>query len=371
MTDCGSGGQPSDLEPVGIYRLRPIRKREDPTFIMPRVTPNHDKKKPARKLTVKAAKEQAERRRKVLGRSVRVAAVVVAVGSVLVGYNALAAHVRDSVVVPGETDAVSVVLDHPPTWMSETIMMSICERIAEGVAASPSSRLDPALLDAAVAVLEKDPWVAQVGQVRRLDNRLYVDCSWRRPAAVVHWPGGRGDTYHLVAASDDGAVLLPLTYDDSVAATIRSGEQIRADGVRIVTGVNVAPPDEAGTKWRSEALVAALATAQLLHGRDEATDVTTIDVAGVSTPGLTNTIPGDSSPVVLGTRYGTSVYWGGPPNASDFLIEPRPEDKLANLAEAQRVFATSGWPAYVDLRQDQALFPRQTPAAGGSGNEGR
>ena len=341
---------------------------------MPRVTPNRDSKKPAGKakakrkpLSAKAAAELADKRRRILGVSVRVGIAVVAVGAVLVGYSALSAHVRDQITLPAPETPVRVELADRPAWMPDDIAASICERIAQSVVDVPSSRLDPAVLEAATAALDAEPWVRSVGQVSRLDDTLYVSCEWRRPAAVVEWPAGRGTVYHLVAPTDDGkggGVLLPLEYDDSVAATIRSGEQVRAGGVRLVTGVKVAPPETPGAEWGSEALSAAVDMAVLLQGRDEAKDVTVIDVEAVSVPGLNNTrTGGGSSPIVLKTRFDTDLYWGRPPRGKDFLVEPRPEEKLANLGLAQRTFGPSlSWPAYVDLRLDQPVYPRSSAA---------
>ncbi len=321
---------------------------------MARVTPNP--KRPTRKTkqAAKLAAEQQTKRRVRLLRVIHAAAVAAALGGLAVGYSALASHVRAEVAVP--TEPLEAWIVDRPAWMSQDVAEQVGREAL--VAAGESSMLDAAALERAVDALAKNPWVAEVTQVRRDGNRLLILCEWRTPAAVVRWDGGPGFAHHLVAAEREGeatkAVLLPMTYDAGTVRRMRDGSAGGVDQLRLVDGIATPPPSRPGESWSSPSLAAALDVAALLHGRPEASVVTAIDVTNLARP-----TSRDASPIVLRTRFGTDVYWGGPPAGGDFLVEPSPQDKLANLRSAATRFAGKRWPAYVDLRLDRAVFPTQ------------
>ncbi len=340
---------------------------------MPRVTPNRSKKTARKtKAELRAAEEAVVKKREARKNAIRFAikgaGALTVVGGLLVGYTALASHVREDVVRPDATAAevLSIRFEDRPVWMDDDVASGVAGRLRAKLVGVSSSQLDPAALDAAVAALRDEAWIRAVDDIRRVGDELVVRCTWHSPAAVVRHDRGSAATYHLVAADDEGdvttAYLLPPTYDFATIERLRSGErsgETVTGGLRIVTGVNTPPPGEAGQTWRGDALAAGLDVARLLHGNEAATDVTVIDVAGIARPNRSNvatTAGGGTSPVVLKTRYDTDLYWGRAPRSSDFLIEPSPERKLENLVVAAQKFGpTREYPRWIDLRRDQGV----------------
>ena len=329
---------------------------------MPRVTPKPTKAKAKPK---RPTGEQIERRRRNVRLAVQAAAVVAAVGGTLLGYNALAAHVADGVAKPirplyevdGQPRFLRVALIDRPGWMTDAIADSVCEDLSKAVAAEPRSRLDAGLLREAHATLKTSPWVREVRTVRRRGDRLLADCVWRRPAAIVYGPGGAFLVADAADEEGEGAVRLPVDYDAAAVRRVVDGNA--ATDLRVLTGLNAPPPDLPGERVAGEAVERGLEMVALLRDRPEAADVTVVDVAGVARPRLRNTRDGGTSPVVLKTKYGTDLYWGRPPGASDYLVEPDEQQKLAGLGAVRAKYGPAGdYPIWVDLRPDAPLAPR-------------
>ncbi|MEM7809422.1 MAG: hypothetical protein AAF561_15040 [Planctomycetota bacterium] len=341
---------------------------------MARVTPDHSKRKKRRQTkaqlreAAEAATKKREQRRAALLFGIKAAGACSIVGGLLVGYNALAGHVRNDIVHhdASASEVLAIKFVDRPDWMDDAIATGVAERLRTALDGVSASQLDPAALDAAVDALGEEPWIKDVIDVRRYGDELVVRCDWHVPAAVVRHDRGGSATYHLVAADDSGeittAYLLPPTYDFATVERLRSGErsgETVTGGLRIVTGVNTSPPDAAGKTWRGDALAAGLDVARLLHGIEAAADVTVVDVSGIARPTRPNVATsagGGTSPVVLQTRYGTELYWGRAPRSTDFLIEPSPERKLENLLSATDQFGPSrNYPQWIDLRRDQGV----------------
>jgi hypothetical protein len=345
---------------------------------MPRVTPNKKKRKTKAELRkeAEAAAEKAKQRKQVAGTLVRAAAVCTAIGGVVVGYNALSAHVRTDITMTDAT-ALGIVFADRPAWMGDDVARSISDRLRAQLDTASASQLDPTILQAAADVLTTDPWVRDVIQVRRVGDQLVIYCDWRTPSAIIRSSRGGHTRYHLVAAEQASdadrlhAVLLPLQYDFATIETITRGSNTSeptTNGLRIITGIEAQPPAEAGQAWRDDAVAAGLDMAALLQGHPAAADVTTINVAAVARPGLRNVAAeaveqsyGPSSPVVLGTRFepSTEIYWGIPPRQHDYAVEPSPQQKLTQLARMREMFAGQAtYPGFIDLRPDQPVHLR-------------
>ncbi len=346
---------------------------------MPRVTPkpktSPTNAKPAKKKPVKLTADQVAQRRRNIRRGINFGAAVAVMGGLLVGYTALAAHVRDEIAVADEPlnpDAVAagvaqsrwltIALADRPSWMTDTIAADICKPLSAKLGQKQSSRLDTSVLDEAVEILRASPWVRQVQQVRREGDTIIAACQWRQPVAIVRWgrPNDVGE-YHLVADGDAegraGAIRLPLTYGLDEIERVISGDHSKSSALRVIDGVGTPPPQPGGS-WDSDAIQAGLDMALLLYGQEAAGDVTIINVAGVANPRLKNAEVGQASPVVLQTRFKTDIYWGRPIAGSDFLVEATTDQKLENLRIARNSYVVAGYPRWIDLRFDQIVVPK-------------
>ena len=336
---------------------------------MPRVTPRKPvskSKKPATKKPKRLTAQQLERRRKVYAMTLRGCATAAAIGALLVGYVALGSHVAKAVAVPEERPVVALM--NRPVWMSDRIARDVAVPVDDAFAGLPS-QLDQTPLESAYERLAANPWVRSVTSVRRVPdeaggpNRVEIECEWRTPVAIVRFGGAdEAGVYRLVADAEpeggEGAIPLPLRY---TADEIRAFTQTPTNraSLRVIQGVAGTPP-EAGRSWYGADVRAGLDMALLLHDEAGASDVTVIDVTGVSVPSRTNTAHGDLSPVILRTRFGTEIYWGRPPRASDFLVEPRDSAKLAGLRKSRDTFAPAGkYPAWIDLRFEPVQLSRE------------
>lgn len=162
------------------------------------------------------------------------------------------------------TDAVLVKFAKVP-WMSPTL----CKDIATALAAIP--------------------WVKEVRSVHRYaDRRIEVDCTYRRPAALVQ----QGATFYLV---DEDAVRLPGEYANDPRYFIIQGAAARAP--------------KPGRAWPGEDVPAALAVIRLLHAepyREQITGVLVDNYGGRQDPRRPH--------VLLATdRGGGRIVWGSAP----------------------------------------------------------
>ena len=296
--------------------------------------------------------EQREHRKRVLSLLVNGLALAVVLGGFAIGYNALAAHVRQSYALVNRPPAITLV--NRPAWMSDALAGDLAARLADALPRRGST-LDHDLLVSLAGVLDADAWVSRVNRVRRLDvggrDTIQIDCDYRTPLAIVQWQDGRDTTYRLV--SRDGALLPPSYTGPAVRAIIDGGDA--TTNLRVITGVAVAPPVEAGRRWDAPDLLAGLDVAALLNGVTAARGITVIDVSNFAE----RRIPWSAGPkgmwaaqVVLRTKTNSVVFWGRPPQATDFLIEVPPQTKLANLEAVAEHFHGRPWPEWVDLRAE-------------------
>ena len=227
--------------------------------------------------------------------------------------------------------------------MNDAIAADLAGRLA-GELPAEGSTLDHDLLVHLGHLLHDDAWVSRVNSVRRTSasgrDTIRIDCDYRTPLAIVQWDDGRQTSYRLVAR--DG-VLLPPTYDARAAGAILNGGDATTN-LRVIVGVAVPPPDKAGDAWDAPDLVAGLDVAALLNGVAAARDVTQIDVGNFAERRVRWSAGARekwAAQVVLRTKANTVLFWGRPPEASDFLVEVTPQTKLANLEAVARHFPRS------------------------------
>jgi hypothetical protein len=307
------------------------------------------KPRPAAKGRGKESSSNFRARRAVL----QLLLLVVIGGGAAFGLQRLKTYVERDLAFPA--DPLIVVIKNRPAWMSDDVV----EHIA--TTARPTgahSAFDHQMLVDCRTALEADPWVARVNEVRRAytnqpGDTLEIDCDFRVPTAWVRW----GEFYWLV---DRQAVKLP----EQVAAGQMPGEMMGADGrvnVRIIDGVRQ-PPPEAGQKWSGADLAAGLEMAAVLFDRPYTEKILKIDVANFA--GRQNPA---AAQIVLGTQFGTSIYWGRPPSDPDAFIEIRPDRKLQTLADIEQKFGRVDMKQpWIDIRFEGVRYPAPTGPASAS-----
>ncbi|HEV7300025.1 MAG TPA: hypothetical protein VGN72_11720 [Tepidisphaeraceae bacterium] len=282
--------------------------------------------------------------------------VIVAAGS---GLYVLKRHVsRDLTYV---IDPPRVVLKNRPVWMGDYLATQIVRSVRP---TGGHSAADKQVLEDTYAALQRNPWVHQVHQVRRVygeqpGDTIEIDCDFRAPIALVKW----GIYYWLV---DGNGVKLPEQYTADLVPKIVL-DQNKRPAIRIIEGVKL-PPPETGNPWHGDDLHAALDMIKLLYGRPFADDIVKVDVTNIA-----GRVDGREAQVVLVTKWDTQVRWGRPVNAKDFIIEAPVARKLQGLqdvyAQYKRVDAGKPW---IDVRFDKITHPVSTPAptppAGASAN---
>jgi hypothetical protein len=212
-----------------------------------------------------------------------------------------------------------VELKHVPAWMNADLQARI-RQLATPVA--PRSALDHDLLVDITHILQSEPWVKQVHQVRRLSQKspgdtIEVHCDYRAPVALVEEEG------YFWMVDIDG-VKLPERYARGELASVAM--DARMPRLRVITGVAADAP-QAGEPWTGDDLRAGIELVRLLHDRPYAADVATIDVSNFA--GRRNP---QSAQIVLHTLSETEIRWGRPATgAKDFFVEVTPEQKLEHI----------------------------------------
>ena len=254
--------------------------------------------------------------------------------------------------VPVPKGSLRVALVNKPVWMSDYL----AEQIAATVPKNSSSAFDHDLLVATVKQLKQNPWVAKVNQVRRVygqqpGDTLEVDCDFRAPIALVKW----GENYWLI---DNDAVVLPERFAAGDLERITLGRDGRTC-FRVVEGVHMAPPDQAGKKWAGSDLTAGLELVKLFYGKLYLDEITAVDVTNFS-----GRVRRADPQITLNTRYGTQIWWGRAPASNDYSFsEVKAARKLEILhAVVQQYHRIDANQAYVDVRYDDFLVPSTQPA---------
>lgn len=335
------------------------------------------KKKKKPKLTQAQLRERSERRRKLLTSGLRYGSIAAVIAGAVIGFHVLADHVRADLTIPEHPTLVELV--DKPDWMTDRIEATIRLGLVPG---SPRSTLDDDLLKETYAKLQRNAWVDEIQHVvRRRDeasgrDQLEIYCTWRQPTAIVRYDNSEqtGDSYgiyHLVANTSAGPVLLPMSYSLDEIDRMMYGSERPTTNLKVITNVDTAPPNSAGSVWKGVALQAGIDVAELLMASPGTEDITGIDVHNVRYE-TSNTASAratrssvDYSPVVLMTRYGCRIYWGRRPRASDYLVEASPQKKLEHIAQLHDYFGGDqadpdrDYPEWADIRTDYVKIKRK------------
>lgn len=286
-----------------------------------------------------------ERRRRMRKVALNAAGCVLFIGICVGGFFGIRHYVEQRVLY---TDRVpTVVLVNRPPWMSDHLAGRIATSVQPRV---PSSALNRQVLVDMARILEADPWIRQVRQIRRTyrqgpGDTIEVDCEYHIPIALVKV----GELYYLV---DNNGVLLPESYTQSQVPLVVRGPN-RQVNIRIITGVRGPMPRSAGQRWGGDDLIAGLELARCLYGQPFAEEIEIIDVSNYQ-----ERVDRYAAQLVLVTRHGTEVRWGRPIHAKDFFVEVGPERKLERMRLLYEQYGRvdGGFP-WVDLRFDRVLNP--------------
>jgi hypothetical protein len=268
-------------------------------------------------------------------------AIILVAGSAA-GYWRLRSYVRTQVAYSPQPP--SVVLVNRPVWMSDGLADLIARHVRPAVG---QSALDHQLLRDRVAILNNEPWIKRVNQVRRVYGQapgdlLEIDCEYRAPIALVRWDD------HYVLVDGDG-VVLPERITKADVPRIVYGKNGRMN-IRLIDGVSRRPPAD-GQRWTGDDLAAGLWMVKTLYGKPFAEEIMSVDVANYG--GREN---GNEAHLILLTRYGSEIRWGQSHNWRGF--EASIDRKLANLEQVfhqyGRIDANEPW---LDLRFDKVLRP--------------
>lgn len=259
------------------------------------------------------------------------------------GFYKLREHVVADLSYPSGTP--TVVLTHPPAWMSDVLAEQIVR------SAQPTlkrSALDQGLLKEVSDILEKNPWVRQVKQIRRVygqsaGDTIEADCEFRAPIALV----AARNEYILV---DGEGVRLPEHFSNKQTPTILFTREGRVN-IRIIEGVAAAPPRD-GQKWAGEDLAAGLDLAKLLFGRDCAEEIHRVNVANFK-----GRRSARDAQIILVTKNQTEILWGEPVKMT-FHSELSPAEKIARLELVLKRFGrVDGGHSWIDIRMDKITYP--------------
>lgn len=276
--------------------------------------------------------------------AIHLGCALVLVGLLSFGYWRLRNYVARDIAFSAEPP--KIILANRPVWMSDYLAETIAKSARPVVG---SSALDHQLLVDAVNLLQHNPWVKNVRQVRRIYGRapgdtLLVDCDYRTPAALVkNWDG----KFILV---DQEYTVLPEKFTAKELPRVILGHDGRTN-IRIVEGVTRQSPQQ-GQVWQGDDLRAGVEMAQVLSAQPWADEIQRISVenyAGRKDP--------NEAQLVLITRNNTQVRWGRPPRDPGFEVSTI--QKLENLrqvfAKYHRVDAGRPW---IDVRFDQVAIPK-------------
>jgi hypothetical protein len=252
--------------------------------------------------------------------------------------------------VPSPAGPLRIALVNKPVWMSDYL----AEEIANTIPKNSGSAFDHDLLVRTAELLKKNPWVAEVRQIRRVygekpGDTLEVDCEFRAPVALVK----SGHTYWMV---DNDGYLLPEQFTADKLDKVTVGRDGRTC-LRVIEGVRQ-PPPESGRRWAGADVSAGLDLVKLFYGKLFLDEVTAVDVTNYA-----GRVKRSDPQLVLETRYGTQIWWGRPLNTKDFFVEVPATRKLEILrAVVQKDGRIDANQTYLDVRYDNLLVPTTLPS---------
>ncbi|HEV8604410.1 MAG TPA: hypothetical protein VGQ99_03535 [Tepidisphaeraceae bacterium] len=277
---------------------------------------------------------------------IQVTVAVILLGGGAIAFVTMRQHVLRDLSYPPAPPVL--VLKNRPAWMSE----ALAEQILRG--AQPKavrSALDHEFIAEIGKVLERNAWVRQVKQVRRVYGKaagdtVELDCEFRAPIALVAFKSD----YILV---DGEGIRLPEKFGPSTLPRILLGPDGKMN-LRIIEGVAAMPPFVDGQKWVGEDLAAGLDLAKLLYGRPFSEEIERINVGNFK-----GRKSARDAQIVLITKYRSEVRWGEPIKLS-FYAELPPVQKLERLALiCQKYGRVDGGHSWVDIRLDKVMYPAE------------
>lgn len=211
------------------------------------------------------------------------------------------------------------------TWLPQQFQEELLAMANRQLAADPDVISPDPLKRIAVALGNSGWFEGSPTVLREAGGVVRVSGRWRTPAAVVR-SGGKD---RLISWE---AKPMPVAYEPG------------RSGMRVITGVPEKASSAAGhpdyqSAWPGESTQAALELLALVAREPWADQVAGVDVSRY----------GERKELVLATRYGTSIVWGGRPS------KPRPGDtstasKLSKIAMLNRDFRRiDGGMAAVDV----------------------
>jgi len=206
------------------------------------------------------------------------------------------------------TQPPAVELLRQPAWMSPVTAAKLKSTAEANLSADPMDRVG--LVKTAEA-LSRNPWVAEVRQVRRATaGRVVIDATYRQPSAVIRTNHG----YYLV---DKAGVWLPTD----------NREHLKE--LPIVTGITAPPPKREGDAWTGDEVASAMALVEVLRDEPYLNQVVAIDASARDARGRVKLV-----------LYSPDswVVWGLAPG-QEKMVEPEAQVKLSRL---RRVFHGSG-----------------------------
>lgn len=281
-------------------------------------------------------------------------AILVFIGLLAAGYHAVSNFVLQGVAYPARPP--KIVLKNRPIWMSDARAIQIVNSIKPAVA---HSAFDKQLLRDTATILQTNPWVKQIKEIRRAygespADTIEVDCEYRAPIALVHWK----DYFWLV---DGEGVQLPEEFTAAQVPSLVMGQDRRLN-IRLIEGVSAAPV-RAGQQWPGEDLAAGLDLVKVLYGQPYAEEILQVDVSNFG-----GRVDAKEAQLCLTTKYATQIRWGRPINAKDFFVEVSANQKLKALEEVYREFhRVDGNNAWIDIRFDRITHPSTEATASVNG----
>jgi hypothetical protein len=246
-------------------------------------------------------------------------------------------------------DAPTIVFLNRPAWMSDAVFDRLTQSVTPG---GSRSSLDHNVLTETVRILENEPWVKSVKQVRRgytksPGDTIEIDCEFRAPVAFV-----RDSVVQRYWMVDATGVVLPESYREDELKRLGYGDEARKQPRQIV-GVE-APSPPPGQVWKGEDLVAGIEMVRLMFDKPYLNEIIEVDVANFAGRRDQN-----FAQIVLRTVKGTEVWWGRPVSAPDNIAEISPQQKLATLEKLyqqfDRIDAHQRW---VDVRFERPTRPK-------------
>ncbi len=260
------------------------------------------------------------------------------------GFGRLRTYVEKDLVFPNVPP--TVVLKNRPAWMTDFLAEQIIKAVRP---VGAHSAFDHQMLVDTTALLQSNPWVRKVNQVRRVyghapGDTLEIDCDFRAPVALVKWR----DYYCLV---DGDAYKLPEQYAVNQLDRIMIGLDGKMS-IRVIEGVGHAPV-ATGVAWPGDDLSGGIAMVKLLYDQPYAEQIWSINVANYK---------GRRDPraaqITLLTRQNTQILWGRAPGDVDYFIEVPVARKLQWMKSAfEKYGRVDAGEAWIDVRFDQPVSP--------------